>query len=95
MKYLVFMLISSFVTLVVRGHKLSTCDEEKYPNHVCKIDQYYDASKVPMNNFHMNCTVSIYDISEIDEVDHSITIFMNVYLRWFDPRLHHSNLTNE
>ena len=92
MKYLI--LIGSFITLI-RSHILSTCDEEKYPNHVCKIYQHYDTSKIPMKDFHMNCTVSIYDISEIDEVDHSITIFMNVYLRWFDPRLHHSNLTDQ
>ena len=69
------------------------CSEEKKPNQICKINENYDRLEIPAKEFHMNCSISVYDLVEINEVKHSITLYMNVKLMWYDKRLNVSNGT--
>ena len=87
------MILLCFTKYFVKSSELRMCNEENRPNHICKVDENYEKIEIPKEDFHMNCTMSLYDIVEIDEVDHTITIYMNVYLRWYDQRLNHSNGT--
>ena len=82
-------------SVIVNGYKLNLCSDEKNPNRICKMKVTYDEAKLPANEFGLNCTVKVYDIPDIDEDDHTVTIFAKVKVSWFDPRLHHSNWTKE
>ena len=87
------LILLCFTIHVAIGSELRMCNEENRPNHICKVDENYGKLELPMEDFQMNCSMSLYDIVEIDEVDHSITIYLNVYLRWYDQRLTYSNGT--
>ena len=94
MIYFVLILLCS-IKNIVESSELRLCSEEKNPNRICKIDENYDNLEIPAKKVQMNSSITLYDIVEIDEVDHSITIYMKVQLYWHDQRLNPSNRTTE
>ena len=52
------------------------CNEEKVENRICKIDENYDTSKIPSKALHMNSSIGIYDIYDINEKDHLVTVYI-------------------
>ena len=71
------------------------CNEEKVENRICKIDENYDTSKIPSKPLHLNSSIGIYDIYDINEKDHLVTVYIYVSFYWIDPRLNVSNMTTE
>ena len=69
------------------------CSEEKKSNQICKIYENYDKLEIPSKEFQINCSILVYDIVEINEVKHSITLYLHVILMWYDERLNVSNGT--
>ena len=82
-------------SVIVNGYKLNLCSDEKNPNRICKMKVTYDEAKLPANEFGLNCTVKVYDIDDIDEVEHTITIYLKMEFSWFESRLYHSNWTKQ
>ena len=80
---------------IIGSSELRLCSEETNPNHICKLDENYNNLKVPAKKVQMNSSITLYDIVEIDEVDHSITIYIKVHIYWHDQRLNPSNMTKE
>ena len=57
------------------GNELNLCSHEKIPYRICKMNETYDNAKLPTNDFGLNCTVKVYDISDINDLDHTVTIY--------------------
>ena len=63
-------------------------------NHLCKVKDNYDRTSVPRPlPLNLDSRIEIYDISDIDEVAHSITIHFKIYLEWYDVGLSYHNIS--
>ena len=94
-KHIILLIVFLFLDILVNGYELELCSNEKIPNRICKMKSNYDKAKLPNDQFGLNCTFKVYDIDDIDEVEHSIKIYVKVKFTWFDPRLYHSNWTKK
>ena len=94
-KHIILLIVFLFLDILVNGYELELCSDEKIPNRICKTNDNYDKAKLPVNEFDLNCTVKVYDIDDIDEVEHTLTIYLKMKFSWFDPRLYHSNWTKK
>ena len=74
------------------------CDDQKNDHligdHICHVDKVYDKHKVPGTlPLTINSRFIIFEIVEINEIDHSITIYFRIKLYWNDPGLSYKNKT--
>ena len=57
-------------------------------DHICKIEDNYDKAKVPgIAPLILDSWIFIYDVTDVNEVDNSITIYMWLSFYWTDPGL--------
>ena len=94
-KHIILLIVFLLFDILVNGYELELCSNEKIPNRICKMKSNYDKAKIPNHEFGLNCAFKVYDIDDIDEVEHSIKIYVKVKFTWFDPRLYHSNWTKK
>ena len=83
-------------TKLCESYDLEVCTKETNPNRICKLQETYDASEVPVNDkITIKSTANIFDIFNVDEKDHFIAIYLQMEYDWVDPRLYYSNLTEK
>lgn len=77
---------------------LYNCDDEvfdkvyKTGNWMCKLDKNYDELSVPKPSpLHLDSKIQIYEISDVDEVEHTISIHFKHYVIWTDYGLGYLN----
>ena len=73
--------------------ELISCNNNTHKgNFLCKIDENYDKGRTPRPlPVSLDSKVRIYDISDIDEVEHTITMYLRLYVNWPDTRLSYIN----
>ena len=63
-------------------------------NYICQLDKVYDKTNVPgLLPLHLNLWIQILDVTEINEIEHSITIFLRLHVFWNDPGISYRNQT--
>ena len=56
-------------------------------NRICKIQETYDPSEVPVNKkITIQSTANIFDISDVDEKNHFVAIYLQMEHVWVDSR---------
>ena len=90
-----------FAMLIFGGSEstpLYTCDDEifgnelKAGNWICKLDKDYDRTTVPKPlPQKLDSILQIYEVSDVNEIDHTISIHFKHYIRWTDPGLSYHN----
>ena len=57
-------------------------------NNICKLDEKYDQTAVPMPiPLILDSEINMYEVTDIDEIDHSITVYMSLNVKWSDKGL--------
>ena len=74
------------------------CEDEVFKtvyttgNWICKLDKFYDELSVPKPSpLHLDTKIQIYEISDVNEIDHTITIHFKHYIIWTDYGLGYLN----
>ena len=80
----------------ISSNLLVSCDNTFNNNfigdYICHVDKVYDKNKVPGKlPLTLNSRFEIFDVSEINEIDHSITIYLMIRIHWNDPGLSYKN----
>ena len=77
---------------------LYSCDDDifnnelKAGNWICKLDKSYDKSGVPKPHPQkLDSILQIYEVSDVDETEHTISIHFKHYIRWTDKGLSYKN----
>ena len=80
------------VYLFISATGLQHCNATKEVDYVCKINEDYDKNKVPGKlPLTLKPLIMILDVTEVNEVDHSITIYLRLAMNWVDPGLRFVN----
>ena len=67
---------------------INSCDEPLNVPHLCTHVPNYNPAIVPRPwPITINSTVSINDITDVNMVDSSVTIFLEMIVKWFDDRV--------
>ena len=98
---MVFLVISLMLLLIfgrIESSTLYSCDDDifdnklKAGNWICKLDESYDKSGVPMPHPQkLDSILQIYEVSDVDETEHTISIHFKHYIRWTDKGLSYKN----
>ena len=98
---MVFLVISLILLLIFGRSESSTlysCDDDIFDNElkagnwICKLDESYDKSGVPMPHPQkLDSILQIYEVSDVDETEHTISIHFKHYIRWTDKGLSYKN----
>ena len=82
----------------IESSTLYSCDDDifdnklKAGNWICKLDESYDKSVVPMPHPQkLDSILQIYEVSDVDETEHTISIHFKHYIRWTDKGLSYKN----
>ena len=82
----------------IESSTLYSCDDDifdnklKAGNWICKLDESYDKSGVPMPHPQkLDSILQIYEVSDVDETEHTISIHFKHYIRWTDKGLSYKN----
>ena len=77
---------------------LYSCDDDIFTNEliagnwICKLDKSYDKSRVPkLHPQKLDSILQIYEVSDVDETEHTISIHFKHYIRWTDKGLSYKN----
>ena len=90
---LVFLLTT---TTKCESYELEICSKEAYSNRICKIQETYDPSEVPVKEkITIQSTANIFDIFDVDETNHFIAMYLQMEYVWVDPRVNYSNFTEK
>ena len=66
--------------------KLKLCSEKSERPQICKMDESYVNNDPPEPHpATVYPVLDIYDITEIDEADQTVTIFADILISWEDP----------
>ena len=69
------------------GRELKTCKVSPH-DQLCKVEEYYDKSKVPGSlPLTLFPSFNILQVAEVDLIEGSITIFMELIISWPDPNI--------
>ena len=82
----------------ISSNVLVSCDDkfskDFIGDYICHVDKVYDKNKVPGKlPLTLNSRFEIFDVSEINEIDHSITIYFMIRIHWNDPGLSYKNIS--
>ena len=98
---MVFLVISLMLLLIFGRSESSTlysCDDDIFDNElkagnwICKLDESYDKSGVPMPHPQkLDSILQIYEVSDVDETEHTISIHFKHYIQWTDKGLSYKN----
>ena len=98
---MLFLVISLMLLLIfgrIESSTLYSCDDDifdnklKAGNWICKLDESYDKSGVPMPHPQkLDSILQIYEVSDVDETEHTISIHFKHYIRWTDKGLSYKN----
>ena len=90
-----------FAMLIFGGSEstpLYACNDEIFNNElkdgnwICKIDKDYDKNTVPKPlPQKLDSILQIYEVSDVDEIEHTISIHFKHYIRWTDKGLSYHN----
>ena len=82
----------------IESSTLYSCDDDifdnklKAGNWICKLDESYDKSGVPIPHPQkLDSILQIYEVSDVDETEHTISIHFKHYIRWTDKGLSYKN----
>ena len=93
---LFIILIFLLTTRRCDSYRLELCQKETNPNRICKVQETYHSSEVPdKEKITIQSFVNIFDIFDVDETNHFIGMYLQMYYTWVDPRLYFSNLTEK
>ena len=77
---------------------LYACNDEIFNNElqagnwICKEDINYDNGIVPQPlPQKLDSILQIYEVSDVNEIEHTISIHFKHYIRWTDPGLSYHN----
>ena len=98
---MLFLVISLMLLSIFGRSEASTlysCDDDIFDNElkagnwICKLDESYDKSGVPMPHPQkLDSILQIYEVSDVDETEHTISIHFKHYIRWTDKGLSYKN----
>ena len=68
--------------------KLLLCNETE-EDSICKANENYDKRKVPGDELPLilKPLLMVLDVTEVSEIDHSLTIYIRLAVSWKDPGL--------
>ena len=91
--------ISILIHVIFLGYtlgvsNLKNCKDELRANHICKNFDNYDATQLPETNSGfvlLNSSIVIYDVTDVNEIDQSVSLYFKITFSWFDLGLNTSN----
>ena len=88
MRTIALLVISMFRATNSELVLINSCDEPLNVPHLCTHVPNYNPAIVPRPwPITINSTVSINDITDVNMVDSSVTIFLEMIVKWFDDRV--------
>ena len=92
---LIFMLSGFYLSV---SAILDSCDDDIFKNElktgnwICKLDKNYEISEVPgPHPQNLDSKLQIYEVSGVDETEHTISIHFKHYIQWTDMGLSYLN----
>ena len=89
--FIIFFLGQSFATF-------KSCNSSiKSENYICKVTtEKYWKNVVPSDSLPLRVTpiIKINDVTNIDEIKHSVTIYLSLEMKWHDSKLSIKNFLN-
>ena len=92
------LIFSIFVYGWSESAKFYSCDDDifnndlKSGNWICKLDNNYDRTTVPEPlPQKLDSLLQIYEVSDINEIEHTISIHFKHYIQWTDNGLSYFN----
>ena len=72
----------------IEALELVKCEDLKQKNQLCAKDDNYDKTKVPGTiPTKLTPLMNIYDVTEVNEYKNSVTIYVQIIVKWIDERL--------
>ena len=88
MLVIIWFTLASICQQGIKALELVKCSDLKQKDQLCAKADNYDKTKVPGTiPTKLTPVMNIYDVTEVDEYKNSVTIYVQIIVKWIDERL--------
>ena len=88
MLVIIWFMLASISQQGIKALELVKCSDLEQKDQLCAKADNYDKTKVPGTiPTKLTPVMNIYDVTEVDEYKNSVTIYVQIIVKWIDERL--------